>query len=119
VNDTVVQQSVFQNNDSVAPPVVQPVVDEMLLDKIEKLVNDAVESKIQSIQTELQSSSNVVKLRPILKKVKKDKPTSFRLPKILVERVKAQAKKDRTSINALVETFLFEYIGCPADLLEE
>jgi hypothetical protein len=116
VNDTVVQQSVFQNNDS----VVQPVVDEMLMGKIEQLVNDAVEARIQSIRTELQSSSNVAKTRPKLKRTQEDTiPTSFRFPSALLRKARVQAKKDRTSLNALVETFLFEYIGCPADLLEE
>jgi len=94
--------------------VVSPTsVDDMWV-KIERLVNETVDAKIKGIQL----GSNVG-LRPLLKKIKKDKPTSFRLPLALVERARVKATKERTSLNALVETFLFQYIGSPQDLLEE
>ena len=118
VNDTVVEP-VVQVNDTVVDEIVD-IYERVDLGRIKTLVNEAVEARIQDIRTELQGSSSVARIRPKLKRTQEDTlPTSFRFPSALVKRARAKARKDQQSLNSVVETFLFEYIGCPSDLLEE
>jgi hypothetical protein len=120
-SDTVAP-SVATSSDTVAQTSVVDVSDSVLMGKIKTLVNEAVRAQIEVIRSSIESSTSVVKLRPKLKRTKENSiPTSFRLPKKLVEQAKKAAKTDprgSMGLNGLVESLLFEYIGSPRDLLE-
>lgn len=132
-----VVKPVAQVSDSVAQPSVVPVYDSVFQEKVKEVVEDAlakfevqtisvIKARIDAIAEKLDSSeprsASVLQPRPRLKRSKPETtPTSFRLNKELIKRAKAKAKIDprgSINLNGLIETFLWEYIGCPQDLLE-
>jgi hypothetical protein len=108
--------------DTVSHHSVINVDDSVLINKIKEVVNMVLEPRIKNIEDKLTCNSSVVQLRPKLKRtIDNCVPTSFRLPKELVKRVKDKAKNDpmgATGLNSVVESLLFQYIGSPEDLLE-
>jgi hypothetical protein len=120
-SDTVAP-SVATSSDTVAQTSVVDVSDSVLMGKIKTLVDEAVRAQIEVIKSSIESSTSVVKMLPRLKRTKENtQPTSFRFPLELVQRAKEKAKTDPRGshgLNAIVEAFLFEYIGSPQDLLE-
>lgn len=109
VYDTVSHESVINDNDR-------------LIDKIKEVINMVLETRIKNIEDKLIYGSGVVQLRPKLKRtIDNCVPTSFRLPKELVNRAREKAKSDPLGVmglNSVVESLLFQYIGSPEDLLE-
>jgi predicted HicB family RNase H-like nuclease len=75
----------------------------------------------QEVSTALQSNAiQSNSIRPILKRSKKDtSPKTFRCPEKLWQLAEQRAKSQGMSLNGLVETLLFEFVGRPEDLLAE
>lgn len=126
VYHTVAQESVVNLDDSVLTQRIKEVVTDAL-NNFEMRTISVLDAKIQVIDDKLNEyqpcSSSVAQLRPRLKRTTENCiPTSFRLPRELVSRVKEKSKTDPigvTGLNGVVETLLFKYIGSPPDLLEE
>lgn len=98
------------------------VNDGLSIAQIKKLVDKFLEPKLKNLEDKLRCSSIRLQKRPKLKRTLDNCiPTSFRLPRELVERAREKAKVDPVGVaglNGLVELWLFEYIGSPPDLLE-
>lgn len=118
--EIVYYEGVVQQDYSVVIPEAQKNDSVVIPEEIYRRI-DALEADIATIKGQLQSSQPDLQVCPKL--IKGDEmPTSFRLPKKLVYLAKKKAKQDtrgRMGLSALVEAFLFDYVGRPDELIEK
>lgn len=101
--------------------VVSPVIDEeALLERLLDRLDDATLMKITAARQGI-DLSELENMKPRLKKTGRGYPASFRFHEELIARVKAQLAKEggKETLTGLIERLLFQYIGEPADLLDE